>query len=96
MPGIYKNLDKIFAYELYGTYPGNDVLLVLGGNSYKYEPAVFKKVFPNLEDKNVVIVPGAGHWVHSEKPEETIVALSDFLLCLDSTPKYQFSSVVYN
>ena len=93
MDGIYSNLDRIFDFEAYGVYPGDDVQLILGGNSYKYEPEAFKTVFPKLNDKNIVIVPGAGHWVHAEKPEETVVAISDFLLYLDCTPKYQYSTV---
>jgi pimeloyl-ACP methyl ester carboxylesterase len=95
MPAIYKNQDNIFGFEFLGQYTGNDVLLILGGNSYKYDNQTFRPVFPNLKDENVVIIPGAGHWVHSEKPAETINAISDFLLYIDCAPKHHISSVMY-
>ena len=83
MPAIYRNLNKIFAYELYGQYRGSDVMLLLGGKSYHYDPTVFQPIFPNLQPDRVVIVPGAGHWVHAEKPRECINAIGDFLLDID-------------
>lgn len=95
LEGIYANLGHIFDYESYGQYHGSDVLLILGGNSYKYDPQTFKAIFPELKEENVIVVKGAGHWVHSEKPEETIVAISDFLLELDSESVYGYSPVIY-
>lgn len=84
MNNIYNNLNNIYDIELYGKYLGNDVLLILGGNSYKYNPTTFVDVFPNLTPKNIRVIPGAGHWVHAEKPEGTKIALMNFLHWLDS------------
>jgi len=94
--GIYNNLNNVFGYEIFGQYPGSDVQLILGGNSYKFDKNTFTTVFPNLKDENIVIVPGAGHWVQAERPEETTIAISDFLLYLDCVPKYEFSTVTYS
>ena len=92
---IYRNLENIYDVELYGSYLGNDVQLILGGNSYKYNPATFKSVFPNLTPENVHIVSGAGHWVHAEKPEETKLVISNFLSKIDNQKKYNYNSVIY-
>ncbi len=96
LKGIYNNLDRIYGYEIFTPYPGNDVRLILGGNSWKYEPSMFQKVFPKLDEKNIIVIPGAGHWLHAEKPNETTIAIHDFLEYLDHTPKYQYSTPVYN
>lgn len=88
MDAIYNNLSNIYSIDLYGDYKGTDVQLILGGNSFKYEADTFDKVFPNLLKENILIIPGAGHWVQAEKPEETIRGISDFLLSLDSSDVY--------
>jgi pimeloyl-ACP methyl ester carboxylesterase len=41
-------------------------------------------VFPNIGEGNVVVVPDAGHWVHFDKPVETIKLISGFLDDIDS------------
>ena len=43
----------------------------------------YNKVFPNLKDENVIVVPGAGHWVHFDKPTETLNHLANFLDDID-------------
>ena len=84
MESIYRNLDRIFAFEHYGQFRGSDVLLLLGGNSYRYDPSAFLPVFPDLKSERIIVVPGAGHWVHADKPRECIRAIGDFLLDIDS------------
>ncbi len=83
MDSIYRNLDRIFAFEHYGQYRKPNVLLLIGGKSYRYDPSAFLPVFPNLRPQRVVVVPGAGHWVHADKPRECIHAIGDFLLDID-------------
>ena len=56
-------------------------VLWLGGSRSDYvtdedEPIMFA-LFPHTER---LMVEGAGHWIHSEKPAETIESLRDFLL----------------
>jgi pimeloyl-ACP methyl ester carboxylesterase len=34
-------------------------------------------------EKDICIIEGAGHWVHYDKPKETIIAIKDFLSRLD-------------
>ena len=80
---------------MYGQYPGTDVQLILGGKSFKYQPDTFIKVFPNLKDDHILIIPGASHWVQAERPEETIKGISDFLLELDCDTSYTYSTLLY-
>ena len=45
---------------------------------------MYKKVFPNyVKDKDVVTVEGAGHWVHFDKPIETVELIKKFLRRVD-------------
>jgi pimeloyl-ACP methyl ester carboxylesterase len=42
--------------------------------------AVFKKAVPGLT--KAIMIPGAGHWIHQERPTETNEAILDFLRSL--------------
>lgn len=37
---------------------------------------LIKKIFPKAQ---FIVIPGAGHWVHSERPSEFLEALCNFL-----------------
>jgi len=43
----------------------------MGAKSRVYEFEQFKKVFPKISKDDIVTLD-AGHWVHFEKPKETI------------------------
>jgi pimeloyl-ACP methyl ester carboxylesterase len=45
---------------------------IIGGKSHQFPFEKYQKVFPNIRRENVVVVPDAGHWVHFDKPLETI------------------------
>ena len=54
-------------------------LLIGGGASDYVRPdhmPVFDRRFPNAERRRI---PGAGHWVHAERPDEFVGAIEDFL-----------------
>ena len=40
-------------------------------------------MFPLISEENIDIIEGAGHWVHFDKPVETIESISKFLLKMD-------------
>jgi pimeloyl-ACP methyl ester carboxylesterase len=42
--------------------------------------SVFKKAVPGLT--KAIMIPGAGHWIHQERPAETNEAILDFLRSL--------------
>ena len=77
--GSLPSLDGVLLEELNGTDPAFD--LWLAGERSPYvrpehaEP--MKRLFPRTTS---VTIKGAGHWVHSEKPEAFVSALRTFLL----------------
>jgi esterase len=74
-PSLLKNLDKIMeGVERQTSYSqqisGFPVIFLRGANSDYIPSGDFKdirKVFPAAE---IVEVPGAGHWIHADRPDE--------------------------
>ncbi len=58
-------------------------LQIVGGRSKIYEYESYQKIFPNIQKEDVVIVEDAGHWVHFDKPLETVELISKFLNKVD-------------
>ena len=56
---------------------------IVGGRSRIYELDQYTKVFPNQTQAEVVTVDDAGHWVHFDKPAETIALAAHFLEQID-------------
>lgn len=80
LPVLKDNLDLItqFPYESGSTFKG-PTLFVGGGNSdfiRKSDHPDILKIFPNAK---IEYIEGAGHWVHSEKPNEFLKLTVDFL-----------------
>lgn len=81
LPLLRAELDTIVGFpDMTGTQFSGDVLW-LGGSRSDYvtdedEPIMYS-LFPHTDR---VTVEGAGHWIHSEKPAETVTLLRDFLL----------------
>lgn len=61
------------------------VYQILGGKSGRYQFSNFTKVFPNIKEENVVTVEGAGHWVHFDKPVETLELINRFIKRIDGS-----------
>ena len=81
---ILKNLDKIMeGVERQTDYSqqiiGFPVIFLKGGDS-DYIPAVdfrdIRNVFPAAE---IIEIPGAGHWIHIDKPDEVVKNLKRLL-----------------
>lgn len=78
---LYRELETIMAFPDLGgaSFPG-PVLWIRGDrSSYVTDEDLspMRALFPKVRR---MTIHGAGHWVHSEKPEETIAALRAFLL----------------
>jgi pimeloyl-ACP methyl ester carboxylesterase len=56
--------------------------VVIGGANKEQLTAMMKRVTPDLRD--VVLIPGVGHWVQQEAPAETNAAMLAFLKSLDA------------
>jgi pimeloyl-ACP methyl ester carboxylesterase len=68
----YRNIDRNWELtpQLDGAQPQPPVVFVAGANDpviRMVSPEPMRESVPNLRD--IVIVPGAGHWVHMERPE---------------------------
>ncbi len=83
MAAIIGNGRKIFGFDILGRYSGKDVLILMGERSAHYDFEVFTNIFPGLQRENFKIVPGASHWVHADKPKETLEILVSFLNSID-------------
>ncbi len=65
--------------EVTGTFSGPALFLSGGMSDYvtrEHRP-IIKALFPNARFAKI---PGAGHWLHAEKPREFIAALSAYLV----------------
>ena len=45
----------------------------------------FSDSFPSAKEQDIVYIDGAGHWVHSDKPHETIHQITNFIDKIDNT-----------
>lgn len=77
---IRNNYDKIIDFEpesnLHYTGP---IKVIVGEKSYIFPIDIYQKVFPKLHEKDFSVVPGAGHWVHADKPNEVTESIAHFL-----------------
>jgi esterase len=67
LPGITDGIVREGAGQAVTGFP---VLFIRGGNSDYLNPDAVKdivKIFPAAE---LITIPGAGHWIHAEKPDE--------------------------
>ncbi|MGC8864299.1 MAG: alpha/beta fold hydrolase [Bacteroidales bacterium] len=77
---ILQNLDTIAgAIELQG-YFSNPTLLLKGENSDYVTDTDIETVLQHFILLREVTLPGAGHWLHADKPEEFFRITYDFLL----------------
>ena len=62
---------------------GKNMFFIMGARSRVYPYGDYEKVFKNLPADNLVTLD-AGHWVHFDKPIETLNTLREFLDKIDS------------
>eukprot|EP00347_Sterkiella_histriomuscorum_P019495 403341410 len=80
---LFKEYDNIPYFDEQLRYQGPCYHLV-GEKSRQYSYSAYQKVFPNITTEDIVVVNGAGHWVHFDKPLETIKHIAKFLDKIDS------------
>ncbi len=54
-------------------------LWIRGGNSKELKPEIYHKILQSSQLIQGVEIPGAGHWIHSEKPQEFLQAVKNFV-----------------
>lgn len=79
LDALAQQLDKILTFpQQLESYPGS-TLFLLGGNSPYVPPShhsAIRRLFPQTQ---IQTVPNAGHWVHSDKPQDFMDAVISFL-----------------
>lgn len=82
LPGIQEILWQSRVGDQWAQYRDLKVptLLVRGEKSSDLKPEVFDQVLKENPKIQGVTVPGAGHWVHVEKPAELLEIFRSFLL----------------
>ena len=88
LPVLESAMDTISGFPAVpsGLQFGKPVLFVAGETSDYLSPdhePVVRRLFPQAE---VTVVPGAGHWVHAEKPAEFLAVLDGVLDDASSPP----------
>lgn len=86
--GWKSNIDAIVSFfpglcdfNESGTYSGP--FLSINAESNKWDKSSYIKHFPKVTDDDIISIKGAGHAVHSDKPDETIELISNFLIKQD-------------
>ncbi len=82
MEVIGRELRDIMGFKIEKPYTGN-LMLLLGEKSYKFDRKAYEEQFPELKDEDIVVVEGAGHWVHADRPKTTIREICKFLDRID-------------
>ncbi len=81
---LYKNLDKIMEgidrqRDYNQQITGFPVIFLKGGDSDYIPREDFKDILRLFPAAELVEVPGAGHWINSDKPEEVVKNIKKLL-----------------
>ena len=82
---IHRNFQEVPTFDTSLRYDGDNVFHLVGERSLQYDFERYQNIFPNIKKDNVNVVEGAGHWVHFDKPLETIQLVSRFLKDIDES-----------
>jgi esterase len=79
LPLLRREYDAILGWEGSGSYDGP--ALFLGGTDSKYlkprrDEELIRGYFPHAQ---IEMLDGAGHWIHSERPDDVAAHISGFL-----------------
>lgn len=76
---LAQHLDKILTFpQPLESYSG-PTLFLIGGNSKYVQPSHHSEIRRLFPQAQIQTVPNAGHWVHSDKPQDFMDAVSSFL-----------------
>jgi esterase len=78
LPVLYKEYNNILNEISHGIYTGPT--LALRGERSQYIRDIYLPAFEHrFTDFDVMTIPGAGHWIHAEKPEDFYEKVRNFL-----------------
>lgn len=79
LPALYENAEKIAGeIERPGTYP-HPALFLRGENSNYITGADFPLIKAKFPRAQILAVPGAGHWIHADAPEQVLEMFREFI-----------------
>lgn len=79
LDSIARNFNSLAAFPTVGTSCPVPTLFVAGSNSdyvRSEDHEEIRRMFPAAKFETI---PGAGHWVHADKPNELLVIMKDFI-----------------
>lgn len=81
LPGILETLWQSRTVSQWEDFESFQMptLLVRGERSLDFSQELYEDVLTRNPNVQGVVVPGAGHWVHAEKPRELLQIFEDFL-----------------
>ena len=80
LPVIARDFDRLTGWpETDKAYAGR-TLFIKGSESSYMLPSYENRIYAQFPNATVKTIEGAGHWVHSEKPETVQKLITDFLL----------------
>jgi esterase len=80
LPVLERDFSEVAGWpENSGRFDG-PVLFIRGGNSNYLLPKHEAATLAQFPQARIATVPGAGHWVHSEQPQQVLHLMREFLL----------------
>ncbi|XP_005080407.1 protein ABHD11 [Mesocricetus auratus] len=76
---LAQHLDKILTFPQQCESYSGPTLFLIGGNSKYVKPSHHSEIRRLFPQAQIQTVPNAGHWVHSDKPQDFMDAISSFL-----------------
>ncbi|XP_021042643.1 protein ABHD11 isoform X2 [Mus pahari] len=76
---LAQHLDKILTFPQQLEPYSGPTLFLLGGNSTYVQPSHHSEIRRLFPQAQLQTVPNAGHWVHSDKPQDFMDAVTSFL-----------------
>ncbi len=78
LDAIYRHYEDILSAVRSETPFANPTLFIRGERSNYIQDEDFSSIHEQFSTAEIVTMPGAGHWLHSEQPEEMLKIVLDF------------------
>jgi len=79
LDAVEKHLEDILGFPQFSTTYGGPTLFLGGDKSLMISDAYYPEIYRLFPSSVIQHIQGAGHWVHSEKPQEFMTAIINFI-----------------
>lgn len=69
-PQFVANFWKLPYFDESTQYPSDKCYHIRGGECHINSLEEYQRAFPKQKEENIITLPGTGHWLHQEKPDE--------------------------